>query len=168
MTRVDFYLSFIVIHLKLPFAIRSFLWWEQRWFQYFPLSGCSLKKRHLNVPLQLDSDEFVSRANPIENLGHFSKEQNQTEIVSNVCQYSKRKTKWNKFAEMAEWWKYGINLPFYLSYVAATVSLCTTEKEMIRWEWKTKRCKRNWDLYNLQRRHRNEQQKSRAGRRLHL
>jgi hypothetical protein len=41
---------------------------------------------------------------------------------------------------------------FYFPYVAAAVSLvmCTTEKEMIRRASKTKRCKRNCVLFNLQ------------------
>ena len=141
-----------VPHFQLPFAVWRFLWGKQRWIQSdCSISVCSLKKRHLNVPLQLDSDEFVSRA--IIELCHFSKEQNRTEIVSNVWQNPKRKrksNKSNKFAEMAEWWKYFINLPFYFPYVAAAVSLGTTEKEMIRWAWKTKRCKRNWVLFSSQ------------------
>jgi hypothetical protein len=37
------------------------------------LSFSDLQKWHLNVPLGLDSDEFVSRSVPIENFGHFAK-----------------------------------------------------------------------------------------------
>ncbi len=140
MARVDFNLCATVVHLQFPFAIWSLLRGKQRWNQVVDVAStvCSVQKRHLNVPLQLDSDEFVSRANPVKNFCHFSKEQNPTKMV---CWMSV-KTKWNKIAEMAEWWKYWINLPFYLPYVAAAVSLCTTEKEMIRWASKTKRCKR--------------------------
>ena len=67
-----------------------------------------------------------------------------TKPDKNCVEYlSKRKTKWNKFAEMTEWWKYFINLPFYFPYVAATVSLwCAQQRRnKIRWAWKTKRCK---------------------------
>jgi hypothetical protein len=111
-----------------------------------------LKKRHLNVPLQLDSDEFITRANPIENMGHFSKEQNRTKMVSNVCQNPKRKTKWNKFAEM-RWngWmmeiSHQLTLLFSVRCCCRPCSffvMCTTEKEMIRWASKTKRCKRSY------------------------
>ena len=38
------------------------------------LSFSCLQKWHLNVPLGLDSDKFVSRSVPIENFGHFAKE----------------------------------------------------------------------------------------------
>ena len=150
MTRVDLNLCAPVVHSQFPFAVWSFLRGKQRWIQILAFSVCSLKKRHLNVPLRFGSDEFVTRANT-EKLGHFSKEQNQTKMKSNVCQNSNRKTKSNKFFEMAEWWKsYWINLPFYFPYVAAAVSLWCAVKEKIRWARKTKRCKRNCVLFNMQ------------------
>jgi hypothetical protein len=83
----------------------------------------------LNVPLQLDSDEFVSRA--IIELCHFSKEQNRTEIVSNVCQNEKR-NETNLLKRLNVENIEPTYLPIYFPYVAAAVSLSTTEKEMLR------------------------------------
>ena len=65
----DFFAA--IKHFQLPFAIGIFRWWKQRRLDMLVLSFGCLQKWHLNVPLGLDSDEFVSRSVPIENFGHF-------------------------------------------------------------------------------------------------
>jgi hypothetical protein len=57
--------------------------------------GC-LQKWHLNVPLGLDGDEFVSRSVPIENFGHFFEKKIKIQSVnwgSNVFKKSRKTQK---------------------------------------------------------------------------